>query len=92
MSVEPSEAERDAQAGTWATKFDVSVERMRSLIEAFGADEHTIAEVLRLLGSYKSRKYQGLQLEGPAGPNRKTARGTRLSSDTQTTILVTAPV
>ena len=34
-------------------KFNVSVDRMRLLIQAFGADEEVIAEVLRLTGNYK---------------------------------------
>ena len=48
VAVEDSEAKRDSQAEQWATKFNVSVERMRLLIQAFGADEDAIAEVHRL--------------------------------------------
>ena len=52
MSFVQPEAEHKIKLEEWARKYSVSADRMHSLAHAFGADEKTIAEVLRLSGGY----------------------------------------
>ena len=52
MSFVQAEVEHNIKLEEWARKYNVSADRMRSLAHAFGADENTIADVLRLSGGY----------------------------------------
>ena len=59
MSDEQSAAANEAQKAQWASMFGVSMLRMKSLVEAFGADEQAIEDVLRLSGNYRGRGNAG---------------------------------
>ena len=59
MPEEQSAVANEAQKAQWALMFGVSIERIKSLVQAFGPDEQGLEDVLRLSGSYRGRGNAG---------------------------------